>query len=60
VVAARIAGQAHGGEVLVSDALKDYTEHVAEWRFGPPSNLNLKGLTSPQRVHSVDWNPERR
>jgi class 3 adenylate cyclase len=60
VVAARITGRARGGEVLVSGALKDYTEHVAEWRFGPPSDLNLKGLTSPQRVHRVYWNAESR
>jgi class 3 adenylate cyclase len=58
VVAARIAGRARGGEVLVSAALKDYTEHVAEWRFGPASDLSLKGLTSPQRVHPVYWNAE--
>ena len=58
VVAARITGRARGGEVLVSGALKDYTEHVAKWRFGPPSNVSLKGLTSPQRVHSVYWGAE--
>jgi class 3 adenylate cyclase len=58
VVAARITGRARGGEVLVSGALKDYTEHVAEWSFGPPSDLNLRGLTSPQRVHPVYWRAE--
>jgi class 3 adenylate cyclase len=58
VVAARITGRARGGEVLVSGASKDYTEHVTEWRFGPPSDLSLKGLSAPQRVHSVDWNAE--
>jgi class 3 adenylate cyclase len=58
VVAARIAGRARGGEVLVSGALKEYIEHVTEWRFGPPSDLSLKGLTSPQRVHPVYWNAD--
>jgi class 3 adenylate cyclase len=60
VVAARITGRARGGEVLVSGALKEYIEHVTEWRFGPPSDLSLKGLTSPQRVHSVHWSAESR
>jgi class 3 adenylate cyclase len=58
VVAARITGRARGGEVLVSGALKDYIAHVTEWRFGPPSDLSLKGFTSPQRVHSVHWSDE--
>jgi class 3 adenylate cyclase len=58
VVAARITGRARGGEVLVSGTLKDYTEHVGKWRFGPPCELRLKGLTSTQRVHSVDWSAE--
>ena len=31
---------------------------VTEWRFGPPSDLSLKGLTSPQRVHPVYWNAD--
>jgi class 3 adenylate cyclase len=60
VVAARITGRARGGEVLVSGALKDYTDHLAQWRFGPPSDLNLRGLSSPQRVHPVYWNARSR
>ncbi len=58
VVAARITGRARGGEVLVSGTVKDYTERVGQWRFGPPSELSLKGLSATQRVHSVDWGVE--
>ena len=58
VVAARITGRARGGEILVSATLKDYTERVGGWRFGPPPDLSLKGLSLPQRVHSVDWSGE--
>lgn len=61
VVAARITGCARGGDILVSGTLKDlkdYTEHLGKWRFGPPSELSLKGLTSTQRVHSVYWSVE--
>jgi class 3 adenylate cyclase len=60
VVAARITGKARGGEVLVSGTLKEYTEHVTDWRFGPPSDLSLKGLNAPQRVHPVYWDSESR
>jgi class 3 adenylate cyclase len=55
VVAARITGRARGGEVLVSATSKDYTEHLGQWRFGPPFEFRAKGLSSPQRVHVVDW-----
>ncbi len=55
VVAARITGYARGGEVLVSETSKRYTERVARWRFGPPSNLRLKGLVSSHRVYPAYW-----
>ncbi len=56
VVAARITGCARGGEVLVSETVKRYTERVGKWRFGPPTDVRLKGLTSSHRVHPVFWN----
>jgi class 3 adenylate cyclase len=55
VLAARITGRARGGEVLVSEACREYTEHLRIWRFGPALALRLKGLRSPERVHAVDW-----
>jgi eukaryotic-like serine/threonine-protein kinase len=55
VVAARITGRAQGGEVLVSGECRDYTGHVGRWRFGAPRHLLLRGLSSPQRVHTVFW-----
>jgi eukaryotic-like serine/threonine-protein kinase len=58
IMAARITGRARGGEVLVSEDLKRYTERVGRWRFGPPLEVRLKGLASSQRVHSVYWNSE--
>lgn len=55
VMAARITGRAHGGEVLVSAASKEYTEGLGRWSYGPPASVNLKGLTEAQRVYSLDW-----
>ncbi len=58
VVAARITGYARGGEVLVSETSKRYTERVGRWRFGPPSDVRLKGLASSHRVYPVHWASE--
>jgi class 3 adenylate cyclase len=58
VLAARITGRAHGGQVLVSAASKEYTESVRRWSYGPPASVSLKGLDDPQRVYSLDWQAE--
>jgi eukaryotic-like serine/threonine-protein kinase len=55
ILAARIAAQARGGEVLVSSLLKELTEAQADVRFGEPRELTLKGLSGTYRVHSVEW-----
>jgi class 3 adenylate cyclase len=55
VVAARITGRARGGEILVSQACWDYTEHLGRWRYGRPAELTLKGLTAIERVYPLEW-----
>jgi class 3 adenylate cyclase len=55
ILAARIAAQAQGGEVLVSSLLKELTEADADVRFGEPRELSLKGLSGTYRVHTVEW-----
>jgi class 3 adenylate cyclase len=55
VLAARITGRAHGGQVLVSAASKEYTQRLGLWTYGPAMSLSLKGLAGPQRVYSLDW-----
>jgi class 3 adenylate cyclase len=55
ILAARIAAQAGGGEVLVSSLLKELTEGETDVRFGEPRELTLKGLSGTYRVHSVEW-----
>jgi len=55
VLAARITGRARGGQVLLSEASKKYTERLGLWTYGPPTSLSLKGLTHAQRVYSLDW-----
>jgi adenylate cyclase len=52
--AARVAAQADGGEVLVSDAVLDALDHdaatVVEVR-----EAELKGVPGVQRLHVLDW-----
>lgn len=55
VLAARITGRARGGQVLVSEASKRYTERLGLWTYGPATSLRLKGLADAQRVYSLDW-----
>jgi adenylate cyclase len=53
--AARVAGSAAGGQVLVSGLVHDIVRPVWSGRFGPAVDLTLKGLPGVHRVHEVDW-----
>ena len=56
-LAARIAAAADGGEILVSGLLKDLLESSGEVDFGPPREVELKGISGPRRVHEIVWKP---
>ena len=53
IIAARIAAQASGGEILVSGLVKELTRGSAELCFGEIREIYLKGISEPQRVVSV-------
>ncbi len=55
ILAARIAGQAKGGEILVSSLLKELAESGGDIRFGPRREIELKGLEGVYGVHAVTW-----
>jgi class 3 adenylate cyclase len=55
VLAARITGAAQGGEVLVSAACREYTEHLGRWDYGPGRELSLKGLVAREWVYPLAW-----
>jgi class 3 adenylate cyclase len=55
ILAARIAGQAQGGEILVSSLLKELTESGGDIAFGEGREVELKGLTGPHQVFEVVW-----
>lgn len=54
-LAARIADQASGGEILVSELLKQIVEARGELRFGEPRRVQLKGLSGSYVVFPVEW-----
>ncbi len=53
ILAARIAQQAEGGEILVSSVLKELCDLSGEFHFANGRDVRLKGLTEPRRVYSV-------
>ena len=54
-LAARVAGQAQGGEILVSSLLKELTESAGEFAFGDGRAVGLKGLKGKHSVFEVVW-----
>jgi class 3 adenylate cyclase len=55
ILAARIAAQASGGEILASSLLKDLTESTGDLRFGKARDVQLKGISDTQRIYAVEW-----
>ena len=53
-LAARIAGKASGGEILVSSLLKELTDSAGDIEFGEPQDVEMKGLAGTQRVFLVN------
>jgi class 3 adenylate cyclase len=55
ILSARIAAQAAGGEILVSSLVRELVASAGDVRFGAARDVELKGLSEPQRVHPVEW-----
>jgi adenylate cyclase len=55
VLASRIAGQAKGGEILVSSSAKEYTETDPSFRFEEHGEYHFKGLLGEHAVYAVRW-----
>jgi class 3 adenylate cyclase len=55
ILAARIAGQAQGGEVLVSAALHEQLGEGSGFAFGEPREAELKGLAGVHRMLPLRW-----
>jgi class 3 adenylate cyclase len=55
ILAARVASQAKGGEILVSSLLKEITDSAGEVTFGGEREVELKGLSGTHRLFEVVW-----
>jgi class 3 adenylate cyclase/pimeloyl-ACP methyl ester carboxylesterase len=55
ILAARIAAQAQGGEVLVSSVMKALVESAGDLTFGNPREAELKGLAGTHVIHELMW-----
>lgn len=59
ILAARIVAQARGGEIIVSQVVRDawQAEHDGDGArtFVEPRDVELKGISEPQRIGSVGW-----
>jgi class 3 adenylate cyclase len=55
VVASRIAGAADPGDILVSGLTHDLTSSSSDLGFEPGKDVDLKGMSTPWRVHRVIW-----
>jgi len=53
VLGARIAGCARGGEIVVSSALKEYTETDPGFRFEERGERRFKGVLGEHQVYAV-------
>ena len=54
-MAARLAGQASGGEISVSSLLKELAETGGEVEFSDGREVELKGLSGSHQVYGVAW-----
>ncbi|HMK10069.1 MAG TPA: adenylate/guanylate cyclase domain-containing protein [Acidimicrobiales bacterium] len=55
VLAARIANEAKGGEILVSSLVREIVDSRGDLRFGEPRTVELKGIAGTHTVHPVLW-----
>lgn len=55
ILASRIAGEARGGEILVSSVVKALADGSGEFMFDVSRDVDLKGVSLPQTVYPVVW-----
>ena len=55
ILAARIADQAGGEQILVSSLLKALVESGGEFEFGEAQEVELKGLSGAHEMFEVQW-----
>jgi len=57
VVAARVAAQAKGGQILVSELFRGVVGRAGDFDYTDLGYYQLKGLSEEQRIFEVQWAP---
>jgi class 3 adenylate cyclase len=55
ILAARIASEARGAEILVSSLVRELTESSGEFTIEPPPEAELHGLSGIHQVSAIRW-----
>ena len=55
ILAARIAAQASGGEILVSEELREHADGEDRLDFDDGRELELKGMAGRHLIYTVGW-----
>ncbi len=55
VLAARIASEARGAEILASSLVRELTESSGEFVFEAPTEAELRGLSGIHRLSAIRW-----
>jgi class 3 adenylate cyclase len=55
ILAARVAAEAKGGEILVSSVVKELTDSGGDLVFDEGRDVELRGLNRTYRLYAVDW-----
>lgn len=55
ILAARIASEARGAEILASSLVRELTESSGEFIFAPATEAELRGLSGIHEVSAVRW-----
>ncbi len=58
ILVTRLAGQARGGEILVSSVVRDLGESARDLRFDPVGEVALKGISEKRSIFRVRWSEE--
>ena len=56
--AARVAAEADGGEILVSEHVRERVGGENGFNFSDPRSVELKGLPGEHEVFAVDWHED--
>lgn len=59
VVAARVSARARGGQVLLSNTVRELSGNLPGLRFRDRGNVKLKGFDESWRIYELDWENRR-